>query len=153
MGIPIDPTSLSKMPENMRRQILASMEQEARRAVLTPIKKEDVIGEKRRPSGKSNANAPIQVADVERSAGNESVGTQEGSRFHQRVRIHVHSRRKRLCDPDGVSAKSVIDGLVQGGVLQDDSTKCVSEIRFTQEKSEEDETEITILLEEKNGRI
>ena len=62
----------------------------------------------------------------------------------------MHSRRKRLCDTDGVSAKAVIDGLRKGGVLIDDSPKYVKEVSYSQEKckaGEEEETVISIYVE------
>jgi len=46
----------------------------------------------------------------------------------QRVCIHVHSKRRRLTDPDGIYAKAVIDGLTSGGILLDDSAKFIKEV-------------------------
>ena len=43
----------------------------------------------------------------------------------QRYRIAIHSHRVKLCDPDGISCKAAIDGLVQGGALVDDSLEYV----------------------------
>lgn len=60
------------------------------------------------------------------------------------VKIHIHSVRKRLADPDGLSGKAVIDGLVKTGVLPDDSLKYVSGVEFSQEKGSEEKTIITI---------
>lgn len=60
-------------------------------------------------------------------------------------RIHVHSRRKRLVDADGVSAKAVIDGFVAAGLLEDDSHQYVEEVSYSQEKIDKDEAEETIL--------
>ena len=65
----------------------------------------------------------------------------------KRVSISVHSRRKRLCDTDGISAKAVIDGIVAKEILEDDSAKFVKEVKYTQEKVgsiEEEETIITL---------
>ena len=67
-------------------------------------------------------------------------------RFNSPVRITVHSRRKRLCDPDGISGKAAIDGLVKAGLLEDDSAKFVTEVRYTQEKSKDENT--TLIIEE-----
>lgn len=61
------------------------------------------------------------------------------------VKIHIHSRRKRLTDPDGLSAKAAIDGLVLYGVIPDDSAKCVSEVTFSQEKITSEEIEETVI--------
>ena len=81
---------------------------------------------------------------MESAYGNESLGKKEGKRLDKKSNIHIHSRRKRLADPDGISAKAVIDGLVKAGVLPDDSSKFVKEISFSQEKADEDETIVTI---------
>ena len=61
-----------------------------------------------------------------------------------KVNIHIHSIRKRLVDPDGISGKAAIDGLVHAGLLEDDSCKFVEEVRYTQEKGAEEKTIITI---------
>ena len=61
--------------------------------------------------------------------------------------IHIHSLRHRLTDPDGISGKAVIDGLVHAGVFTDDTTEQIKEITFSQEKigkTEEEKTIITI---------
>ena len=54
------------------------------------------------------------------------------------------SRRKRLADSDGVSAKATIDALVRAGVIPDDSMKYVAETRFSQEKGAPETTTVTI---------
>jgi Holliday junction resolvase RusA-like endonuclease len=75
------------------------------------------------------------------------LGEKEMPRFNSPVCIVVHSYRKRLCDPDGISAKAVIDGIVKAGILSDDTTKQIEEVRFKQTKiksKEEEKTEITI---------
>ena len=71
----------------------------------------------------------------------------KGDKMDKRACIAVHSKRKRLADPDGISAKAVIDGLVLGGVLSDDNAKCVREVSFTQEVSKVEETIITVSWE------
>jgi Holliday junction resolvase RusA-like endonuclease len=59
--------------------------------------------------------------------------------------IRVHSKRKRLADPDGLSIKAVLDGLTKAGVFADDNAKRIKEVRFTQEQSSVEETIIEIL--------
>ena len=61
------------------------------------------------------------------------------------VCIFVHSKRHRLADPDGISAKAAIDGLVRSGILEDDSAKFIKEVSFTQEKIPSKEKETTII--------
>jgi Holliday junction resolvase RusA-like endonuclease len=72
----------------------------------------------------------------------EQVGENEATPLHRRYRVHVHSRRKRLADVDGLSIKAVLDGLVRAGVLPDDSAKFIKEISFTQEKAKQEEATI-----------
>ena len=50
------------------------------------------------------------------------------------AKIHIHSKRKRLADADGISAKAAVDGLVFAGVLKDDSAQYVTEVTYSQEK-------------------
>ena len=67
-----------------------------------------------------------------------------------KVSIHIHSRRKRLVDPDGLSGKALIDGLVHADILPDDNAGIISSVTFSQEKirkGEEEETIITIASE------
>lgn len=47
-----------------------------------------------------------------------------------RVSINVRSTRRLNHDPDGISAKAVLDGIVARRVLTDDSTKQVSSVTF-----------------------
>jgi len=78
---------------------------------------------------------------------NAPLGEEKMQRYDTPVCIIVNSYRKRLCDPDGISAKAVIDGIVKAGILSDDTTKQISEVRFKQTKiksKEEEKTEIII---------
>ena len=63
---------------------------------------------------------------------------------YQAVRIHCHSVRKRLVDPDAVSIKAALDGIVEAGVIEDDKAEFVKEISFSQEKGSDEKTIITI---------
>lgn len=84
------------------------------------------------------------AADVEQNTGNEPVGKEPTLPFDTPVRIHIHSIRKRLVDPDGISAKAAIDGIVKAGILHDDSAAEVEEVSYSQEKDSEEKTIITI---------
>ena len=86
----------------------------------------------------------LQVADLEPITKHESVGKKKARRAPTPCRIGVHSIRKRLADPDGISCKAVLDGLTEAGVIADDDAKNVKGLSFTQEAGEEDETIITI---------
>ena len=59
--------------------------------------------------------------------------------------IHLRSYRHRLADSDGISGKAAIDGLVHAGILPDDSTKYVKEVRYSQEKISTKEKEYTVI--------
>ena len=79
------------------------------------------------------------------------MATKKTKGSHTPVSINVHSRRYRLCDADGISAKALIDGFVIAGLLQDDSPEFVGAVSFTQEKiakSENEETIVTISVHE-----
>ena len=47
-----------------------------------------------------------------------------------RVDIHVRSFRRLKHDPDGVSVKAAIDGIVGAGILTGDSSKQVKKVTF-----------------------
>jgi hypothetical protein len=68
-------------------------------------------------------------------------------RFNSPVNIHIHSKRYRLADADGISAKAVIDGIVKANLLADDSPKYVESVTYSQEKIpkiEQETTKVTI---------
>ncbi len=66
-------------------------------------------------------------------------------RLDKKVNINIMHYRHRKCDPGGISNKAAIDGLVNAGILQDDSTKEIEEIREKQTKVPTSEPEITII--------
>lgn len=66
--------------------------------------------------------------------------------FDSPVRVRVHSYRHRLADPDGVSAKAAIDGLVEAKILRDDSAVEIEEVSYRQTLIPEDEEERTEIL-------
>ncbi len=85
---------------------------------------------------------------MEPTSRDEPMATKRGSGLDKKCRIHVCCRRKRLADPDGNSVKAAIDGLVEAGILRDDSAKWVEDISVSQEKcgAEEEETIISIYV-------
>jgi len=86
----------------------------------------------------------IPVTNMEQNIGNEPMGAEESQGLDTRFNIRVISHRKRKHDPDGVSIKAVLDGLVQRGILQDDSTEEIGKITFESIKSNEEKTIIEI---------
>jgi len=82
---------------------------------------------------------------MECSTINASLEKKKDPRFTTRVNITVHSYRYRLADPDGISAKAVIDQIVRSGILSDDSAKEIEEVRFKQTKIKKTCKEKTII--------
>ncbi len=79
------------------------------------------------------------------------MGKKKDTGLDPRCSIHILSRRHRLADPDGISGKAAIDGLVAAKLLSNDSAKQVSEVRFSQvkvPKADAEETVITLEWEE-----
>jgi hypothetical protein len=101
-----------------------------------------------RPAEAVNHNHdPGQTADVELPVSRRRSRKNAGAAPFARASIEIVSYRVRLADADGVSAKAAIDGLVMCGVLADDTTKEISEIRQRQVKvknTDEEKTEIVI---------
>ena len=91
---------------------------------------------------------PISLSDLESFIVHESLSKGEFEAMAAQCSIHIHSKRKRLTDADGVSAKASIDGLVHGGLLQDDSPQFVQEVSYSQAKAKEEETIIEIWVDE-----
>ena len=99
---------------------------------------------KKSTKGNKVADTP---SNVEPDTGNETLVTNRIAPQDTPVRVHIHSKRKRLVDADGISAKAAIDGIVEAGLLADDSPEFINEVTFSQEKigsSEEEETIIEI---------
>ena len=89
----------------------------------------------------------FSLAHLEPHPCDAPMGKEKVKRLDTPCSIHVHSRRYRLADADGISAKAVLDGLVHAGILQDDSPEYVQSVTYSQEKipkSQNEETVITI---------
>jgi len=94
-----------------------------------------------------NNKTTVPTTDMEQNTRHESVGKKQTGKMDTRVNIHVISYRKAKHDPDGVSSKAAIDGLVHAGILRNDSTdevKKVSQESFLVKTYEEERTEIQI---------
>jgi hypothetical protein len=97
-----------------------------------------------RPAGD---NPTRKVTHLEPLAGDEPMAAGKGAALVARIDITVVSYRSRLADADGISAKAAIDGLVMCGILADDSTKEIREIRYQQVKvknASDEKTEIIL---------
>lgn len=91
---------------------------------------------------------PISLADLESFIVHESLSENEFEAMAAQCSIHIHSKRKRLTDADGISAKAAIDATVHGGLLQDDSPQFVQEVSYSQVRSKNEETIIEFWIEE-----
>lgn len=87
---------------------------------------------------------PGKTPDVEHGPRHALEGKKEAPRCNGPVDIRVLQRRHKLCDPEGACFKYVLDSLVDCGVLRSDDAESIREVSFTQEKSETEETIITI---------
>jgi len=83
---------------------------------------------------------------VEHAARHAQVEKKQIEPFIARVSIEIVSYRTRLCDVDGVSGKAIIDGIVASGLLQDDTTEFVQEVRYRQIKVKNYEEEKTLVI-------
>lgn len=70
----------------------------------------------------------------------------EVAAFDSPVDLIVVSYRSRLADADGISAKAAIDGCVHRGILPDDGTKWIKEVRYRQIKVKNKKEEKTLLI-------
>lgn len=82
---------------------------------------------------------------MEHNFENGPLATKQNGGVSPPVSIAVHSYRVRLCDPDGISAKAIIDGIVHSGLLPDDSPEFVTSVTFEQTKVKNYDEEKTII--------
>jgi hypothetical protein len=82
----------------------------------------------------------FSIANLEQVVGDAPLAKKKVKRLATPCSIHIHSKRKRETDADGISGKAIIDGAVHAGILQDDKTEFVKEVSYSQEKSKEEET-------------
>lgn len=89
-------------------------------------------------------NTTVPTTNVEQGAGYATFSENGFKALDTPVNIRVISYRKLSHDTDGISAKAVIDGLVNAGVLSDDTSKQVKKVTFESRKSQEERTIIEI---------
>ena len=94
----------------------------------------------------SNNRATLSVTDLEQNTSHAPVAEEKAARFNSRVNITVTSYRKAKHDPDGVSVKAVLDGIVRAGILSDDSQQQIKSITFESRKTKKGEEEKTIIV-------
>jgi Holliday junction resolvase RusA-like endonuclease len=92
----------------------------------------------------NNNRTALSTSHLEQDSCYALLLQDEAPAFNTRVSIRVISYRKLNHDPDGVSVKAVLDGIVALGILTDDSAKQVKEITFESRKSKDEKTTIEI---------
>jgi len=100
------------------------------------------VNEESNSSGLTNTNA-----DLESYLSNAALPKDKFEKETSRVSIHVRSFRRLNADPEGISIKAALDGIVERGILADDSSKqvkaCTVE-NFTGCSKEEERTLVII---------
>jgi hypothetical protein len=99
----------------------------------------------RSKESKNMFDVAISITDMEQNTSNASVAEEKAKGLDTRVAITVTSYRKRVHDPDGISVKAVLDGIVRAGLLSDDSCKEVKSICFKSVICEKGEAEKTMI--------
>ena len=95
---------------------------------------------------RDNNRASVPTAAQQRAKRNAPTKTREGYAISSRVDIEVYSFRVHSCDTEGPSAKAAIDGIVDCGVIKDDSAKEVRSVRFwSAEKAEDFASQKTVI--------
>jgi hypothetical protein len=104
-------------------------------------------GRRKKKNGRGDSRPP---ADLERTASDEQVASNESPAFGARVGITITPYRIRQIDTDGLSEKAAIDGLVHCGIIRDDSAKEVAWVHKSacvKVKNREDEKTVIIIEE------
>ena len=101
-------------------------------------------------SFKADAGVAVPIADLEQYPEHGLAKTHEDKEVHPRFRIHIHSKRRRLADPDGISSKAAIDGITKAGIIGDDSADWIESVSFSQEVSKVEETVIEVWQVDEN---
>jgi len=87
----------------------------------------------------------IPATDVEQDIRNEPLAAEKAPGLDSRVNIRVTSFRRFKHDPEGISIKACLDGIVRAGILPDDSTSEINEVTFKSIIIKKDEKEKTII--------
>ena len=90
-------------------------------------------------------SAAVRLPIMERDTSRQSVGEKTNPRFDTPVRLRVISYRVRLTDADNCCAKYAIDGIVEAGILRDDSPKYVQSVTHEQVKVKNKSEEKTVI--------
>lgn len=93
----------------------------------------------------SDDRDPNPDANMEPDIGYETKRSDEIEAFTETVCLDFVHYRHRLADPDGLSVKAVIDGIVEAGLLRNDTCKEIEAISHRQIKIPRAEEERTLL--------
>lgn len=91
-------------------------------------------GKTKRKKAVKKSSFASKITDLESYLKSQPLAKKKVERLNSPVSIHIHSKRKRLTDADGISAKAAIDGLVLTGILEDDNNEWVKSVTYSQEK-------------------
>jgi hypothetical protein len=97
--------------------------------------------------GKTEApvNSALPATDRKPLGHHEPSEKAEVQEAHQRFRVVIHSKCRRLTDSGGRRVKALVDGLVAGGLLGDDNPDWIpQQPSQTQEKSDWEETLVEV---------
>ena len=97
-----------------------------------------------RSGKKKGSTPPNPYAELERHIGDEPLAAEKAERLDSQVRVTFYHFRKRLIDPDNLSGKAVLDGIVRAGILADDTSVEIKEITHKQFKAPTEETVVVI---------
>lgn len=94
---------------------------------------------------KNTDNTPVPAPNLEQNIGHAPLRAEKITRLDSPCNVHLHSKRYRLADADGLSAKAVIDSFVYCGIFSDDSPEFIKQVTFSQEKIRRPALEETII--------
>jgi len=90
-------------------------------------------------------STPNSIAKLERLGRYTLLQAQGYQRCDTPIDLLIHSIRRKRIDISNTSAKAEIDGLVRAGIFEDDGPNQIASVKFTQEKADKGEPEMTII--------
>jgi len=99
--------------------------------------------------GKDNSDSLADtIAYLESYLGYAALLSDKSKEETPRASIVVRSYRRLNGDPDGVSVKATLDGIVERGILADDSSKQVKSVKFESITGCKEEQTLIIIQQE-----
>ena len=87
----------------------------------------------------------LPVTPMESNFSDAPMGARKTEKVDSRLIIAITSYRWGKHDPDGVSIKAVLDGLIRARLLRDDSTEYIQKICYRSIKTKKKSEEKTII--------